>query len=82
MITNIYLNDNGLFDTQPRNHRAKEVKIVLPKNWSLELNGYGGRLLLDSHGNERLLLTENSWGTPVPATIDNWGNRERIRLAA
>lgn len=82
MITNIYYNDNGLYATMPRNYRAQEVFVKLPKNWTLELNGYGDRLLLDSCGNERQLLTENCYGRPVPATIDNWGNKERIALAA
>lgn len=81
MITNIYL-FNGEYDTIARGHGAKEVLVKLPKNWTIELNGFGGRLLLDSHGNERQLLTENDYGRPVPATIDNWGNRERIKLAA
>lgn len=31
--------------------------VKLPLNWSIEHNGFGSRLLLDSHGNERQLLT-------------------------
>lgn len=81
MISNIYF-DNNEYTTLKTSPSAKEVKIYLPKNWSIELNGYGGRELLDSSGNSRQLLTQFEWGYPVPYTVDNYGKVQSFRLAA
>lgn len=81
MITNIYLNDDR-YSTIAESPRAKEVFVKLPKNWTIELNGYGDRTLLDQCGNARQLITLYRYGRPVPSTIDNYGYRQNISLAA
>ena len=80
-ITNIYLN-NDVYDTIARTPDAKEVLIYLPKNWSLELNGFGGRNLLDQYGNVNQIITEKTYRGLVPVVIDKWGNKQTIRVAA